>query len=373
MKDKILVIGGYGQVGKHVCIELMKNFPGRVFAGGRNIKKAISFAKETDERVKPFKIDIYDSESFHERLQEITLVIMCLSPHNNDLALFCIENKISYIDISPSNKIPSEIKLFEDKAITNETVCVLGVGLAPGLSNLMVKKVKPYFDEIKTVDLFLLLGLGEKHGIDGIKWLLDNINKEFSLKHIDRIEVVKTFKKKKKTKFPKNLKNKTAYSFDLADQHTIPKTLGLNNVSSYFCYDSAFVTKEVALLKNIGLFKLLRFDFIYNLFVRIFNIILLIINKLKLSSDIYSIKVDIEGIKDNKKLKHQSSIIGFNNSSVTGKIAAIVATHIIKGNVKHGIYYLEEVLDFDIFYEQLRKDIEYEYKIIETTSANKGS
>jgi len=254
--------------------------------------------------------------------------------------------------------------LFKDRAIATETVCVLGVGLVPGLSNLMVKKAKPYFDEIKTVDIFLLLGLGERHGIDGIKWLLDNINKEFSLKRVNTIENIKTFKNKRKTKFPKNLKIRTAYSFDLADQHTIPKTLGLNNVSSYFCYDSAFVTKEVVILKRIGLFKLLRIGFLYNLFVLIFNLLLNIINKFKLSSDIYSIKVDIEGIKNNRNVKHQSSIIGYNNSSVTGKVAAIVANLIYKGEVKHGIYYLEEVLDFDVFYEQLNNDIEYEYKNI---------
>ena len=91
MKDKILVIGGYGQVGQHVCIELMKIFPERVFAGGRNIQKAISFSNETNRSVKPFKIDIYDTGSFHEILNDITLVIMCLSPHKSDFALYCIE------------------------------------------------------------------------------------------------------------------------------------------------------------------------------------------------------------------------------------------------------------------------------------------
>ncbi len=362
-KDKILVIGGYGQVGQHVCIELMKIFPGRVFAGGRNIQKAISFSNKTDGRVRPFKIDIYDKGSFYETLSNITLVIMCLTPHENDFALYCINNKINYIDISPSNKIPSEIELFKDRAINIETVCVLGVGLSPGLSNLMVKKGKSYFDEIKTVDLFLLLGLGERHGIDGIKWVLDNINKEFSLKRFNTIEVIKTFKNKKKTKFPKKLKIRTAYSFDLADQHSIPITLGLNNVSSYFCYDSVFVTKELVFLKKIGLFKILKYKFFYNLFARIFNLILLIINKFRLSSDIYSIKVDIEGIKDNRYVKHQSSIIGYNNSLVTGKVATFVANQIYNGDLKNGIYYLEEVLDFDIFYEHLRNDIEYEYKI----------
>lgn len=363
MKDKILVIGGYGQVGQNVCLELIKIFPQRVFAGGRNMQKALFFSNRTDGKVKPFKIDIYDTESFNEKLIDFGIVIMCLSPDKNNLALYCIENKINYIDISPSNKVPSEIELFKNRAVETETVCILGVGLAPGLSNLMVKKVKPYFDKITTVDLFLLLGLGERHGFDGIKWLLDNINKEFSLERENTIESIKTFKNKKKTKFPKKLKIRTAYSFDLADQHSIPKTLNLKNVSSYLCYDSVFITKKLVVLKLLGFYKMLKYDFAYNLYLRILNVLLITINKLKLSSDIYSVKVDIEGIKENKRVKHQSSIIGYNNSLITGKVAAITANHIFKGNVPHGVFYLEEVLDFDMFYEQLSNDFNYEYEI----------
>lgn len=364
MKDKILILGGYGQVGRYVSMELMDVFPEKVFAGGRNMEKAISFSKETNGRVKPFHIDIYDTESFCKVLTDIALVIMCLSPKKIDFAKYCIENQIHYIDISPSNTLTSEIKSLENTVAETKSTCILGVGLAPGLSNLMVKKAKPCFDEIKSVDIFLMLGLGERHGIDGIKWLLDNINTEFLLKREHSIDVIKTFRNKKKTKFPKQLKIRTAYSFDLADQHTIPITLGLNNVSSYFCYDSSFVTKGVAILKNIGLFELLRFGFIYNLFVSIFNQLLNIIIRLKLCSDVYSIKLEIEGIKDNGKAKHLSSIIGNNNSSVTGKVAAIVAKQIYEGKLKHGIFYLEEIMDFDFFYEQLRDDIEYEINIL---------
>lgn len=37
---KILVIGGYGNVGKVICKTLADRFPGRVIAAGRNLSAA---------------------------------------------------------------------------------------------------------------------------------------------------------------------------------------------------------------------------------------------------------------------------------------------------------------------------------------------
>ncbi|MBP1631256.1 MAG: Saccharopine dehydrogenase [Bacteroidetes bacterium] len=363
MKDKILIIGGYGQVGRNVCTELMNIFPNKIIIGGRNIKKAVSFSEETQWNVKPLKIDIYDTRKYNAILNDISLVVMCLSPKNTDLALYCIENNINYIDISPSYKMASELALYKNIPIKTQATCVLGVGLAPGLSNLMVKKAKSFFDYINSVNIFLMLGVGEKHGNDGIKWLLDNINNVYTINYDNKPRVVTPFGTIKKTTFIDKTNQRKTFSFDLADQHSIPKTLGLANVSSYFCYDSSFVTREIVLLKKIGFFKMLRISWMYNFIANIFRIVLDVINRLKLCSDIYIVKIDIEGVKDNESINLQSSIVGYNNSIITGKIAAIVAKQIYTGKIKRGIYYLEEMFDFDSFYSELKNDITYTYKI----------
>ena len=44
MKDKILIIGGYGQVGKFATLELANAFPKHVIVAGRSLAKANDFA-----------------------------------------------------------------------------------------------------------------------------------------------------------------------------------------------------------------------------------------------------------------------------------------------------------------------------------------
>ena len=41
----IVVVGGYGAVGRTVCSLLAQRFPGHVFAAGRNLRKAEAFSE----------------------------------------------------------------------------------------------------------------------------------------------------------------------------------------------------------------------------------------------------------------------------------------------------------------------------------------
>ncbi|MCL2412093.1 MAG: saccharopine dehydrogenase NADP-binding domain-containing protein, partial [Treponema sp.] len=234
MKDKILIIGGYGQVGKYVTLELVNSFQKKVIVAGRNIKKANDFAQENDNLFETLRLDIYDTESFSASIINVKIAIMCLSPNNNDFAKYCLENGIHYVDISPSNDVAKNIEQFRAEAEINHSTCVLGVGLSPGLSNLLVKKLKQNEVLLKKVNINLMLGLGEAHGQDGIKWLLDNIKNDFIVNNIK----IKPFGKNKKVIFIEPLGKRSVYPFNLADQYIVSKTQNIKDVLSYFCYDS---------------------------------------------------------------------------------------------------------------------------------------
>ena len=343
LKNKILIVGGYGQVGKYVTLELIQKFPDKIIVAGRDLNKANSFAKEYDNSFETIKLDIYELENIATSLNGIKVVIMCLSPKNNDFAKYCIENGIHYIDISPSNDIVKNIEQFGKEAGNKKSTCVLGVGLAPGLSNLLVKNLYQKMDILHEVNISLMLGIGETHGNDGINWLLDNIQSDFFVRN----KKTKPFTKGKKVIFIKNLGKRKAYPFNLADQFIIPKTLKIENVSSYFCYDSRIVTIYVSLLKHMGIFGLLKYRSIYKIISTFFSVTLHIIQKLKLGSDVYSIKVDAVGIKQNKRFICNAGIIGNNNSLLTAKIASFVAVKLYMENNSFGVFYLEELFSLE--------------------------
>ncbi len=236
-----------------------------------------------------------------------------------------------------------KIEQFKDGFENKQSTCILGVGLAPGLTNLLVKKLKGEVDILQNVDIFLMLGLGEAHGKDGVNWLLDNIQEDFSVNN----QKIKPFVKSKETIFIQHLGKRKAYPFNLADQFIIPKTLQVENVSSYMCYDAKITTLYLSILKRVGIFSLLKFRIIYNVFSKIFNSTLPIVRKLKLGTDIYSIKIDAVGLKAKNKRFCHTGVIGNNNSLLTGKIASFVTKQLYTKNLPSGIFYMEELFSLD--------------------------
>lgn len=277
----ILVIGGYGQVGSIICKTLSHIYPKKVIAAGRNFEKAKNFSLSMNKKVLPLALDIYNLDVTHEVFKHTQLVIMCLDQKDTSFVEKCIQNKVDYIDISPSYRILSKIESLHPKALESEITLVLGVGLAPGLSNLMVKKLLTYFDQVNRTDIYLMLGIGEKHGNDGVEWLLNNVNNNYSIFENGQNRNVGSFTEGKFVALPRKYGKRKAYRFDLADQHIVSKTLELRNVSSRFFYDSAFTTNELAILKKLGIFKLLKYRFFKNIFVKIFVGALYIFDKFK--------------------------------------------------------------------------------------------
>lgn len=361
MRDKVLVIGGYGQVGKVICNSLADVLPGRVIAAGRSLENAKRYTSRTMGKIIPMQLDIYNVDVSDKIFEEIYIVVMCLDQKNTRFVKKCIQNAVHYIDISPSYNTLAQIEVLDLQAKENKSTIVLGVGLAPGLSNLLVKQSKSYFDAINSVDIYLMLGIGERHGKDGVEWLLNYINSEYCIVENNITKRVKSFEDCKMTIFDKKQGLRSTYRFDLADQHIIQKLLKVKSVSSRFCYDSVFLTKVVAVLKKFGFFKLLRFNWIRKLYVIILNSILNIFQKLHIGSDLYSVKIDVHGVRNNNNHSFQATIAGNNNTLMTGSIASIVTRELFSNKYPGGVFYIEELFNLESIVAKLEIDYIYDF------------
>ncbi len=347
MRERILIVGGYGQVGRYVTLKLLGALPYTIVVAGRSPEKAVGFAKECDNAFEIMKFDVYDKDAFPKALENTRAVVMCLTPKNNDFAKCCAQSGVHYIDISPSNDVAQTVKRFNQAAIDSRCTCVLGVGIAPGLSNLLVKELAGHADELHDVRISLLLGVGEQHGEDGVKWLLDNINRNYTVKTAGGEESVAPFIKKTKAAFPEPLGKRTAYRFNLADQFIVPQTLGVDSAVSYFCYDSKFATKFVSILKRLGVFSLLRFKTAYRVMLKSFKLALSLMRGLHMGTDIYGVQIDAHGIKNGGEIPCHIGVKGNNNSLLTAHIAAFVAVKLCAGAQPSGVFYLEELFSLD--------------------------
>ena len=330
-----MVIGGYGDVGKRICLALADHFPGQVIAAGRNYTKAKRFSEETDGKVLPRIFDVSNEWVSHE-FEDIGMVIMALELSSTSFAKSCLKAGINYIDISATHDLIKGLKMLNSEAQEHGAAGVVSVGLDPGMSNLLVKQCCQGMDCVNQAEINLLFGLGEDHGDGSIEWILDNLQKNYQLIINGSPVKIRSFRDGKQVMFPKELGRHTTYNFNFSDQHTLSTTLGILDVRTRMCFESKWTTSLLATLARIRFFKLLK----YNQVRKPFKYLL---KNLKMGSDVYAIKVSVRGKKNGTEIFSHSAISGHCEAQATAEVAALTGKKLIDTKPGSGVFHIEEL------------------------------
>lgn len=351
MSKNIIVIGGYGCVGQIICRELAKYFPKKIYAAGRSLKKATAFSNETNGIVQPLELDT--TKPFQKKhVENATLIIMCLDQPNTDYVKAILKEGIHYVDITAGNEFLSQAELLNNVAMQSGSTALLSVGLTPGLSNLMALEASKQLDSVDTLDIGIMLGLGDHHGSAAIQWTLDIMNQTFLWNNHGTSQQAESFRDGKVFYFGKHFGYKKAYHFPFSDQHTLSKTLQIPAVKTHLCFDSSVLTKLIAFMKKTGLLKILKIPFFYRLTEKSMS-------KFSLGTDAYALKIEASGIREGKNKKIELMIQGREEAKITGLAAAYVAKALYETKQPNGVYHIEQLFDLSVLPLDIREKIQF--------------
>ncbi|WP_423746557.1 saccharopine dehydrogenase NADP-binding domain-containing protein [Haladaptatus sp. SPP-AMP-3] len=249
----ILVVGGYGTIGRTVCTELADRTRGKILTAGRSPEKARRFADSVNG-VQPRILDVTGRTGYADALADVGTAVMCLDQDTPQFAEACLERGIDYVDISPTDSLLREIESFDDIAREREATAVLSVGLSPGMTNLFVAEATDKLDSVERADITLLLGLGEAFGPDTVKWTIEDALGPFSVRSSGEPVSVIGLSDPRVVDIP-GWGLRRAYRVNLADQHVLARTTNIPTVESRLCYDSRIVTRYLAMLRQTGLYQ----------------------------------------------------------------------------------------------------------------------
>jgi len=157
---------------------------------------------------------------------------------------------------------------------------------------------------------------------------------------------VRSFESGKQTEFPDKIGQRTAYRFNFPDQHVIPRTLSVASASSWFCLDSALVTRLLAFLRKVGFFRILRLRSVQDAVVRM-------LKTFHFGSDKFVLKVDASGIIDGRQTLYQCSISGYGEGRATALVATEVAERLYTSSFPSGVFHIEQLFDPLAFIKKL--------------------
>jgi saccharopine dehydrogenase-like NADP-dependent oxidoreductase len=350
MKENILVIGGYGQVGRHVCLELAKAVPGRVVAAGRDFEKAKAFAETTNGAVLPREVDI-TRDADEDLFDDVKLVVVCVPQEDPAFVEACLNSGTHYIDITEIYDFLSQVERLNDLAQSRGATAQLSVGLSPGLTNLLVKHCVSQLDSAARAEIYLMIGDGNEHGDTLNDLMLEHMTQDIEIPGDGSIQRYKPFTDGKKTTFPDGLGRHRAYRYEFPEPHVLPRTLGLQRVSHRTCTDSRFTTWMMHALSRVGFWKLLRFASVKSAVKKGMSG--------ASGSDVIAIKVIVSGESGGEPVTLEASATGRDVNLNTGRFAAIIAEEIYSGGYPTGVHHVEELFALSDVRERMEENLRF--------------
>ncbi|HZG16223.1 MAG TPA: saccharopine dehydrogenase NADP-binding domain-containing protein [Candidatus Bathyarchaeia archaeon] len=335
MRDFIVVVGGYGHVGSIISAELGRIYPGKVLAGGRNEKQAKRFCLKQDGRVLPLTIDIYEKPD-PDLFAKVKVVIMCIDQTDTMFSRYCLEQGIHYIDISANFSFLSQVRSLQWLARSRNATAVLGVGLAPGLTNLLAMQASALMEQTEAIDISIMLGIGDTHGKAAIEWTIEHMLEESSLTDCKEID------------FGQGFGTRKAYRFDFADQHMLASSGKVPSVSTRLCFDPAVLTTLLVFLKKTGMLRALRNKqhrerIVHRLVA------------LKAGKALFAVKIDGYGFIEGKHAHVECFLHGSHEAEATAIVAVWIASALYANEHPRGVFYIEEFVDFEMLAPALKE------------------
>ena len=337
-KENILIVGGYGEVGGKIAKLLLQSYPNRVLIAGRNIEKAKQLCTLYNHLAIPLQMDVSKTVRL-KQLEGVALVIMCLEQQDTAFAQLCLREGIMYIDITASYAFLKKLEDLHPVAVQYRSTIVYSVGMAPGLTNLMAMHAAQQLTTVDQLHISILLGAGDTHGTAAILWILDQLNKPYHIMYQHKKQIVNNFTNRRIVHF-KGVGKRSLYQFNFSDQHTLTKHFSTRQIVTRMGFDIESLNRFVSFLQKSRLSYLLKFDKVQHLLASAMQ-------KIKIGSDICGIKVEAIGRGQYEKRAVAITFLEHDESMVTAKIAATIATELLEHNQPAGAYHIEELFNVE--------------------------
>jgi Saccharopine dehydrogenase NADP binding domain len=323
---RVVVIGGTGAVGREV-VALLADERTDVVVVARDAERARAVATSMGLRrrgpVTVRRADVRDPSARRAAVDGASVVVTCVEQANTELAMAARTHGAHLVDVSASPHVLAAIGRLDGLARANRTTAVVGVGLAPGLTNLLVRACVDRVPEATGVDIAVLVGLGERHGVEAIRWVLDGLAAPTGPDSATA--------RPSKVVLP-GFGTRSAHPFPFADQHLLTQRLGIR-VTTRLCFARRAVTAVAFALRRSRVLARLPRPALARALARV-----------HVGSDRFAIAVtatDADG--------HRATATGAGRqqSHASAVVAAHAVRNALEGALAPGVRHIDEVLDVD--------------------------
>ena len=231
--SRTIVVGGYGHVGRRLAARLAGSRP--VVVAGRRTTPAAEVAAALDVEAAAVPVDARTGAGLDEVARPGDLVINAAGDDpkarllRRSIALGC-----HYTDLTADRATIQAMLALDATARASEVSAVVGIGLAPGATNLLARAVVDDLGGADRVDIGILLSLADGFGPAALDWTLATLGSR----------TVDAFRDRTTLAFGP-LGTYPAYSFGFPEQYFLPSTLAVTEARGWFGLRPAIAGRTV--------------------------------------------------------------------------------------------------------------------------------
>lgn len=248
---KILVAGGYGVVGGRIVADLAEDYPDAVVVAGRSASHADVTAAALGSGVRGRALDVTEPSSVSSALEDVAIVVSCIDQPDRALLHAAIKRGLAYTDITPHLTELGRGAAFEAidaAAKASGARVVLGTGIVPGISSVMVGALASSLGGADSIETSLLLSANDVSGPASFEYFLQELAMTFQV-HIDGTDrPARPFTDPQPVTFPPPVGIRRAYLFPFSDQVLYPRTLNARTVRTRLALEPAPLARLLAFL-----------------------------------------------------------------------------------------------------------------------------
>ncbi len=258
VKMDILIVGGYGTVGRRIADDLAPDYPDRIIVAGRNLEQATQLAAELGHGVRARRADVDDPASIEAVLEGVGVVVSCIDQREPHLLHAAITHGLAYTDITPHliQRRPTQA-MKADAARTGARI-LLGAGLAPGISSMLARLGANRVGAVESVVSNVLLSIGDVYGPASRSYLMEEITLPYSVLMDGRQQPARALVGAARVPFPSPIGWRKAYLFPFSDQVFFPETLGARTAFARLSLNPAWLGGLMSALVRLRVPSLMR-------------------------------------------------------------------------------------------------------------------
>jgi hypothetical protein len=247
----VLVIGGYGTFGTHVCRELARRGVPLTVAG-RDVARADALARALGPGCRGLALDVTQAAACRAALPNHEVVVCCAGPFDyRDTTLLeaCLAAGCHYVDISDDRRYAAAVRGYGEPFRARSLAAVLGCSSLPGISGALALHARQRATlPVERVRVTLFIGNNNPKGDAAAQSLLAGLGRPIAAPQ----GILYGFHDREVVPLPVPFGHRAVFNFEAPEYDLFPALLGVRSLSVKVGFELRLATYLFALLARLG-------------------------------------------------------------------------------------------------------------------------